>query len=60
MKVHVFEEYEGWEVWLDLIEDHDGLCVGSGATKQAALEEAVHALEQAIATIQAGEAKVRI
>ena len=46
--IHVFQESDGWEIWLDTdIAEHDGLCVGTGPTRTDALTDAVNELGEA-------------
>lgn len=54
--LHVFQaEYlsRDWEVWLNTeVADFDGLCIGSAATREAAVAAAVEVLETALALLQ--------
>lgn len=56
--LHVFHDtsFAGlgdWQVWLDTgIEELDGLCIGAGETRQAAVTDAVAHLEWALECLQ--------
>lgn len=47
--IHVFEENDGYEVWLDTeVSDKDGICVGSHKNRHAAIEMAKSELAMAL------------
>jgi hypothetical protein len=51
--VHVFEEGHDWEVWLNCEDStFSGLCIGVGLTRDAAVRQAVAALEAVVAHLQ--------
>lgn len=52
--VHVCAWEPGdWQVWVNTeAEEFDGLCVGSGDTRERALTQAVHALEAIVEYLQ--------
>lgn len=55
-ELHVFKDAEfggDWVVWLNTeASDFDGLCVGVGLTRQAAVTQAVRVLEAALERLQ--------
>ncbi len=56
-RVHLVEDSWGagthWEVWLDTdVGEQDGLCIGSGATRDQAVADAVTELEAALEELQ--------
>lgn len=52
--VHVYKAADGaWDVWLNTeVADFDGLCLGSGPTRQVAVSRAVQVLEAATELLQ--------
>jgi hypothetical protein len=55
-RVHVFERDGEWDVWLNTEDmDFTGLCIGSGETREAAVADAVAALEAAVEILQRPE-----
>lgn len=52
-RLHVFREDDQWEVWLNTeASDFDGLCIGRRTDYDAAVSEAVRALEACIDLLQ--------
>lgn len=48
-QVHIIEFITGdWQVWLNKADDFDGLCIGNGPTREAAIADASTALEQVL------------
>ena len=44
-QVKVYRDSGDWDVWMNTgIADHDGICLSSGRSRQAAIEEALHSL----------------
>jgi hypothetical protein len=54
--LHVFAEDESeddWSVWLNAGDtDFSGMCIGTGATRDEAVADAVNGLEEAVARLQ--------
>jgi hypothetical protein len=51
-RLHVFFDGD-WNVWLNTeASDFDGLCIGVGATRSAAIAQAVRALEAVVEVLQ--------
>lgn len=51
--LHVFEEYGQWKVWLNTEDmEFTGLCVGVGATREAAVAQAMEGFTAAITELQ--------
>jgi hypothetical protein len=49
--VHIIKFVTGdWHVWLNTMQDFDGLRIGSGRTREAAIADATEALEQTLQT----------
>lgn len=44
--VHVFQEAGDYEVWWDLDQDFDGVCVGAGKTRREAFDDAYRTLSE--------------
>lgn len=52
-RIHVYEDNACWYVWLNTeVQDFDGLCLGTGSTRNDAIEDAVAALEGIIEALQ--------
>lgn len=54
--LHIYSDAEDdWEVWLNTeVADFDGLCVGSGDSREKALADAAETLEAAARILRAG------
>lgn len=53
--IHIWSDISGadWDVWLELNDgDLDGVCLGGGESRDAAVQIAVDALESALRTLQ--------
>lgn len=53
-RVRIFEEAPGdWQAWLDTdAQNFDGLCIGVGTTRDAAVADAVRELEEVVCELQ--------
>lgn len=53
-RIHVLSEVrDDFEVWLNTnIDDFDGLCIGCGVTRAAAIRDALDVLQQGVAALE--------
>ena len=51
--VHAFHDGYDWDIWLDTeVAERDGLCIGVGQTRAAAIEDAISDLEEALVVLR--------
>lgn len=51
--LHVFGLEGGWQVWLNTeVQDFDGLCIGTGTSRNGAIAEARKVLEACVEVLQ--------
>lgn len=51
---NILDVGEDFDVWLEFEDgnDHDGLCIGSGESREAAIADAIYDLEEALQSLR--------